>query len=97
MGAMEMEASLELVYLALNQVRKVMPAQVEQVQVSWNLNLEVLRYCDFYDMCGYDMYVLLDFEIVLNSLAARKDMKILEDDLGNSLSWRFDGKVKQIF
>ena len=44
MGATEMEASLELVYLALNQVRKVMPAQVEQVQVSWNLNLEVLQY-----------------------------------------------------
>ena len=44
MGAMEMEASLELVYLALNQVRKVTPAQVEQVQVSWNLNLEVLQY-----------------------------------------------------
>ena len=76
-------------YLALNQVRKATPAQVEQVQVSWNL--EVLRYCDFYDMCGYDMYVLLDFEIVLNSLVAGRDMKILEDDSGDSLSRRFDG------
>jgi hypothetical protein len=89
MGATEMEASLELVYLALNQVRKATLAQVEQVQASWNL--EVLRYCDFYDMCGYDKYVLLDFEIVLNSLAAGRDMQISEDDSGDSFSWRFDG------
>ena len=37
------------------------------------------------------MYVLLDFEIVLNSLVAGRDMKILEDDSGDSLSRRFDG------
>ena len=88
MAATEMEASLELVYLALNQVRKATLAQVEQVQASWDL--EVLQYCDFYDMCGYDKYVHLDFEIVLNSLAAGRDMQILEDDSEVSFSWRFD-------
>jgi hypothetical protein len=31
-------------------------------------------------MCGYDKYVHLDFEIVLNSLGAGMDMQISEDD-----------------
>jgi hypothetical protein len=63
---------LELVYLALGR-------QAQRVQENQD-SAEVLRYCYSYDMFGYDRYVLLDFEIVVNSLAAGRDIQILEDD-----------------
>ena len=71
---------LELVYLALGRlVRRAIHIQVQRVQENQD-SAEVLRYCNSYDMFGYDRYVLLDFEIVVNSLAAGRDIQISEDD-----------------
>ena len=63
---------LKLVYLALG-------CQVQRVQENQD-SAEVLQYCYLYDMFGYDRYVLLDFEIVMNSLAAGSDIQISEDN-----------------
>jgi hypothetical protein len=66
----------------LGRLESVYPVQwAQENQDSANQDLaEVLYYCNLYDMCGYDKYVHLDFEIVLNSLAAGKDTQISEDN-----------------
>ena len=70
---------LELVYLALGcLVRRELHDQAQQVQENQDSE-EVLQYCGLYDVFGYDRYVLLDFEIAVNNLAAGRDMQISED------------------
>ena len=68
---------LELVYLALGHLRREIHIQAQRVQE--NQDLEVLQYCGLYDVFRYDRYILLDFEITVNSLAAGRDMQISED------------------
>ena len=69
---------LELVYLALGRLRREIHIQAQRVQENQDSE-EVLQYCGLYDVFGYDRYVLLDFEIAVNSLAAGRDMQISED------------------
>lgn len=71
---------LELVCLALGRlVRRAIHNQAQWVQEDQDSE-EVLQYCSLYGMIGYDKYVLLGFEIVVNSLAAGRDIQISEDD-----------------
>jgi hypothetical protein len=71
---------LEMVCPALKHQRtRAILAQALQVQENWDSE-EALQYCNLYDMCGYDKYVRLGFENVLDSLAAGRDMQISEDD-----------------
>ena len=68
---------LELVYLALGCLREL-HIQAHRVQENQDSE-EVLQYCGLYDVFGYDRYILLDFKIAVNSLAAGRDMQISED------------------
>ena len=62
---------------------ELMRAQPLLVQENW-ASEEALQHCNFYGMCRCGKYIHLDFEIVLSSLGASRDMQILEDD---SFEW----------
>lgn len=79
------DLALQLVYPGSNcQVARKMATLAQEQPLhensGWDSDLvEVLYNCYLYDAYGYDMCAQLDFEIVLSTLAAGRDMQISED------------------